>query len=440
MYQRATTCARVIVKNWVCRFGVPDSIHSDQGRNFESGVFSEMCKMLQMKKSRSTAYHPQGNGQIENVHRTLKNMLMAMLDEQTDRWDEYLDFCMMAYRSSIHVSTGHTPFELMFGREMRIPIDVMMGERMEDELPENSYSQFVGDLRRHLVQAYHDVRKNLQAAQRRQKDTFDKGVCHMSYKPGDLVLRYSPQLKPGEAKKFHRNWEGPYVVIDSVTEITYRIKKTGSKRSLVVHYNNLRLYKKSEESNAPEETETGNDASIEQSAMEEEWGTVDYHDDCDGFLESNNQDSKQDEIYNSASSTDEAVVPQLQTTCNLKDHRNTGAYNQDTQTTNFESTVEIGSNDEVSECQGEESSDEDSASEAVAVEKRHLPARERRPPDRYGDWVINNLQISDLLMQIDDRIRTMERHSELEQERIAKLKPKMLKKARQLRNKLLRGH
>ena len=74
------------------------------------------------------------------------------------------------------------------------------------------------------MQAYHEVRSKLQVAQRRQKDTFDKGIRHTSYKPGDLVLRYSSQLKPGEAKKFHRNWEGPYVVVEGITEVTYRIK------------------------------------------------------------------------------------------------------------------------------------------------------------------------------------------------------------------------
>ena len=73
--QRAVTCASVFVKNWVCRYGVPESIHSDQGRNFESNVFKEMCKLLQMRKTRTTTYHPQGNGQIENFHRTLKALL-----------------------------------------------------------------------------------------------------------------------------------------------------------------------------------------------------------------------------------------------------------------------------------------------------------------------------------------------------------------------------
>ena len=98
--QRATTCARVLVKNWICRYGVPDSIHSDQRRNFESQVFEEMCHLLNINKTRSTAYHPEGNGQVENLHKTLKSMLKARVDDDPQGWDEQLDYCMMAFRTT----------------------------------------------------------------------------------------------------------------------------------------------------------------------------------------------------------------------------------------------------------------------------------------------------------------------------------------------------
>ena len=131
--QRATTRAKVLVRNWICRFGVSDSIHSHQGRNFESKMFSEMCQLLSINKTRTSTYHPEGNGQVENLHKTLRSMLKARVEDNPATWDEHLDFCMMAYRSSVHSSTGHTPFELMFGREMRIPLDVMVGGAEDNE-------------------------------------------------------------------------------------------------------------------------------------------------------------------------------------------------------------------------------------------------------------------------------------------------------------------
>ena len=241
--QRASKFARVLLKNWICRFGVPDSILSDQGRNFESQLFQETCMLLGINKTRSTAYHPEGNGQVENLHRTIKSMLTARAEEQPGHWDEQLDFCMMAYRSSLHSSTGHTPFELVFGHEMRLPLDVMMGEANESE---STYTEFVVDLRGKLVQAHQDVREKLKVTQRRQKDAFDKGVKCTVYQPGDLVLRFSPELKPGEPNKFHRKWEGPFEIVERVSEVTYRLRRMGrrSRRSSIVHFNNLRLYKR----------------------------------------------------------------------------------------------------------------------------------------------------------------------------------------------------
>ena len=125
--QRATTWAKVHVRNWICRSGVPDSIHSYQGRNFESRTFSESCQLLIIKKTLSSAYHPECNGQVENLHKNLRTMLKARVEDNPATQDEHLDFCLMAYRSSVHSSTGHNPFELMFGREMRRPLDIMVG-------------------------------------------------------------------------------------------------------------------------------------------------------------------------------------------------------------------------------------------------------------------------------------------------------------------------
>ena len=147
-------------------------MHSDQGRNFESTVFQETCILLGINETRSTAHNPEGNGQVENLHRTMKSMLTARAEEQPGSWDEQLDFCMMAYQSSVHASTGHSLFELIFGHEMRIPLDVMMGNADETE---SAYTKFVVDLREKLIQAHQDVREKLKVAQSRQKDAFDKG-------------------------------------------------------------------------------------------------------------------------------------------------------------------------------------------------------------------------------------------------------------------------
>ncbi|RMX54825.1 hypothetical protein pdam_00022537 [Pocillopora damicornis] len=138
--QRATTSAKVLLRNWICRFGVPESIYSHESRIFGSKIFSEICQLLSINKTRTTTYHPEGNDLVENLHKALRSMLKAIVEDNPATWDEHVDFCVMAYRTSVDSSTGHNQFELMFGREMRIPLDVMVGGAEDNEC---SYTDFV---------------------------------------------------------------------------------------------------------------------------------------------------------------------------------------------------------------------------------------------------------------------------------------------------------
>ena len=109
--QEATTVASVLVEEFVAHFG----IHSDQGRNFESKVFQEMCKLLEMDKTRTTPLHPQSDGMVERFNRTIEGMLSKFVAENQRDWDSHLPILMMAYRSAVHETTSFTPCELMFG-------------------------------------------------------------------------------------------------------------------------------------------------------------------------------------------------------------------------------------------------------------------------------------------------------------------------------------
>lgn len=90
--QEAKTVARVLVEEWVCRYGTPRSLHSDQGRNFESNLFGELCRLLGINKTRTTPYQPQSDGMIERFNRTSLSMLsfMLMSINRTGRF-----FCLM---------------------------------------------------------------------------------------------------------------------------------------------------------------------------------------------------------------------------------------------------------------------------------------------------------------------------------------------------------
>ena len=108
--------ATILVNEVVCRHGVPTILHSDQGANLTSNLISSLCDHLGIHQTRTTAYHPQGNGQVERFNRTLEAMLSkTILENQRDR-DQQLPKVMFAYRTAIHEATGYTPFYIMYGR------------------------------------------------------------------------------------------------------------------------------------------------------------------------------------------------------------------------------------------------------------------------------------------------------------------------------------
>ncbi|XP_074657318.1 uncharacterized protein LOC141910524 [Tubulanus polymorphus] len=194
-----------------------------------------MCTILGIDKTRTTAYHPMGNGQVENLNKTLKSTLTVAVNDKGTNWDDHLPACLMAFRSSIQMSTQETPFYLTFGEEMVLPIDIMVGN------PNPSGATKYGhDLTDRLDYAHHHVRDRLQAAQRRQKLAYDRFAKRGGYQEGHRVWLLSHFLKQGEASKFHHKWKGPYTVIERVSEV--RVSPvSGQKKTRVVHFNDMKL-------------------------------------------------------------------------------------------------------------------------------------------------------------------------------------------------------
>ena len=120
--QTAQATARILWDNFICHYGFPEKFISDQGRNFESDLIKELCKIAGVKKLHTTPYHPQGNGQCERFNSTLCNMLGKLSEEKKSDWKSYLGCMTHAYNCTKHASTTYSPYFLMFGRHPRLPI------------------------------------------------------------------------------------------------------------------------------------------------------------------------------------------------------------------------------------------------------------------------------------------------------------------------------
>ena len=237
--QEAKTTADAFVTHFVTKFGVPMFLHTDQGRNFESKLFKEMGRLLGVKKTRTTAYRPQSDGLVERFNRTLATMVTAYASEHQRTWDKYLPMLTMAYRSTPHESSGLSPNQLMFGREINLPVDIMIGRPpVTEEVDQHEYA---AELRERLEDAYAQARENLEHAAERQKLYYDVKTSGGHYKPGDAVWMLNKDRRKGVCPKLQKRWKGPALVEERLNDVTYRLRLTPESRK-VTHFDLLKPY------------------------------------------------------------------------------------------------------------------------------------------------------------------------------------------------------
>ncbi|XP_033758002.1 uncharacterized protein LOC117340349 [Pecten maximus] len=225
----ALTVADKLVTEFICRFGTPRYIHSDQGREFESELFQTICSKLGVKKTRTTPYRPESDGQVERFNRTLIQMLSSFVNTQMDDWDDHLPYVMMAYRSSRNSSTECTPNLVMLGRETSCPLDMMVG------LPPGSRGictvQYVYWVQETMRSADKFVFEKLGEAARRQKFYYDRDVKEREFSVDSFVWRWYP---PAISNKLGQGW--------TLSDVNYEIKKSPQANPIVVHADHLKQY------------------------------------------------------------------------------------------------------------------------------------------------------------------------------------------------------
>lgn len=231
----AQAVADKLVTEFICRFGAPMRIHTDQGPEFESHLFARICELLDIEKSRTTPYRPQSDGMIERFNRTLLAMLSMFVSENKDDWDDHLPYLCMAYRASVQESTKCTPNLLMLGHEVSLPLDVITGTvRQRPELCPSRYVEWV---RETIQRAFDHAHEQLQASFARQKRYYDHNLKVREYDTDSPVLRWYP---PEANQKLGMGFIGPYKVVRKINEIHYEIERCSDSKRKIVHVDHLK--------------------------------------------------------------------------------------------------------------------------------------------------------------------------------------------------------
>jgi len=242
--REAVTVARTLISGIFNIFGVPKQLLSDRGPEFESALMRELCGLLGIDKLRTTSYKPSTNGAVERFHRTLNSLLAKVVDVHQRDWDEHVPFVLAAYRATPHSATGFSPNFLLFGHEVRAPIDLVLGDIAEEESPGNrTYGDFVADRRKTMLSAYSLTRETLGRCALRAKDRYDLRVRPAEYQVGEWVWFFCPRRYTGRTPKWQRLYSGPFLITELLGRVNLRIQRTRRSDSVVVHYDKVKPYR-----------------------------------------------------------------------------------------------------------------------------------------------------------------------------------------------------
>ena len=220
---KAETICSTFLDQWVTRFVLPEYNHSDNGSQFTSRLFTDVCNRLQLTSSRSTLYHPHRNAKAELRNRSLEDGLAKYFEERQEVWSVHLQSLMVAYRSAVQESTGQSPFRLVFGKELRLPIDILY-----PTLPTpivGHWDYYFQRLNEFSFIFDSVIQKKRMGNSPTKKPFLTKKKHGPSYKEEDLVLLQLPVCSQGQAPKLKSFWSGLHCIKKLINQINYdRIK------------------------------------------------------------------------------------------------------------------------------------------------------------------------------------------------------------------------
>ena len=195
--------------------------------------------MLHVHPIRTTPYHPQADGLVERFNQTLKAMLRKTSLSEGKDWDKLIPYLLFAYREVPQASMGFSPFELLYGRSVRGPLDVLKEAWESEKRSKESVVSHVLSVRDRLDKMAKIVQQNLSTSQKTQKWWYDQNAREREFQLDETVLVLLPTVK----NKLLAQWQGPYQIVKRIGKVNYLIDMHNRrKRRRVFHVNMLRKW------------------------------------------------------------------------------------------------------------------------------------------------------------------------------------------------------
>ena len=235
----AQSITQFIYEDIICRHGVPTILSSDRGTEFINELVTALTNMYKIKHIRTTAYHPQGNGQVERINKTIKDILAKITPKTPGDWSHYLPSALFITRTTRQGSTRFSPSELLYGYQVRHPFESEDGAHEPLDPIEYAQQEFS-----HIKDLHAQAHKFIQKAQDRQKISHDTNkVLLPPLNIGDPVLVWQDVVEANMSAKLEKRYKGPYL-IHKIHGTTYWLKncKNGTLHLKPYHQNRLKLY------------------------------------------------------------------------------------------------------------------------------------------------------------------------------------------------------
>jgi len=202
--------------------GVPEDLTTGRGPEFTNKLIAAMCEIIARggtKHRKSTAYHPQTDGQTERMNRVLEDMLRHYVSPRQDNWDDLLAPLEFAVNNAHNESIQDTPFCLNYGRHPRLPTDLNLAKKPSRN---KAAVDYIGNIEKAIAKA----KVCLQAAQQRQKKYADTHRVDLQFNVGDKVFLNSKHitLEAVGARKMLALWLGPFEILARTSNVNYELK------------------------------------------------------------------------------------------------------------------------------------------------------------------------------------------------------------------------